>query len=324
MSWSAWARRAGAWWIAVVLGSQASGCYAEATGDTTNDDDGDGSSSNPTTAPTTSMGTTSASADTTTSGTETVDPSDTLDDSSSTTGESSTTDEGSTTDGVDCSLPIGMTWDDDFERPDANDLGNCWVEKSPAVWQVVDSAVSSEGEGATAYFDHIVWREDLITRNVEIKLEIRFRSSDLRNEPHPMARMTEASLQPGAFYHGYALIPHATDGVEPMQLCLMRFDGGPGIGEQRCENLVEPLELGPTRYRLVLNVEGPGPVYIDGRLDVLREGDFDWSPALTLEQWVDSSPDQIHEPGAVGFSGGTIIDVLDNYAIDGMQLHHLF
>lgn len=306
-----------------MVGLLGAGCFAEETADTPDGDDG-GTSTSATTEPTLSASTSSSGPDATSSS-ETVDPSSTLGDSSTSgTGDGSSTDEGSTTDGLDCALPPGMTWDDDFSRPNADDVGNCWIEKSPAVWRLADDEVLSDGEGRSEYFDHIVWRDELSTRNVEIKLEVRFKSDDLRNEPHPMVRMTADSLEPGADYRGYALVPHATDGGEPIQLCLMRFDGVPGIGEQRCENLPEPIELGPTRYRLVLRVEGPGPVLIDGRLDVLRPGDADWNEMLTLPRWEDSSQEQIDEPGAVGFSGGTVVDVLDNFAIEGVQLHHLF
>lgn len=300
--------------LVTSLAVPAMACFSEDTGDAPGDDDG-ASTSAATSASgesMTSIGTSSTGADTTTT--------QTADDSSAGDGATS---EGSTTEGIDCELPPGSTWDEGFDRPDADDLGNCWIEKSPSVWQIVDGEVVSEGEGTTVSADHIVWRDGLRADNVEIKLELRVRSADLRNEPYALARMSDASLEPGSAYHGYALLPRATDGAEPMQLCLMRFDGGIEPGDQRCENLPSPLELGPTRHRLVLQVSGPGPVLVDGRLDVLREGDFDWSPVLTLAQWEDASPDQIATAGAVGFSGGVAIDVLDNFVVEGVQIHNI-
>jgi hypothetical protein len=240
------------------------------------------------------VGSSSSGADSTTSSSaETALPTETLGDSS--TADSSTTD-GTTTGGIDCELAIGMAWDDEFDRADADDLGNCWVEKAPSVWR---------------------------TDNVEVALEFRIRSGDPRNEPQAMARMTDDSLEPGANYHGYALAPQATDGGEPTQLCLMRFDGGPEPGDQRCENLPEPLELGPTRYRLVLRVVDPGPVLVDGSLAVFRPGDVEWSPVLALPQWQDAAPEQIVSAGAAGFSGGSVIEVLDNFVIEYARIHNI-
>lgn len=302
-----------------MLGSQAIGCFSEQTADAPNDDDGNSTDTSPgtSTGSTTSSGGPSSSPDATATSGESVD-------TSSTTTDSTTTDGTTTTGDVDCALPPEIAWDDEFDRPDGDDLGDCWVEKSPSVWQLADGDVVSAGEGKTAAFDHMVWRDDLHATTVEIILEFRIRTGDLRNEPHAFARMTDASLEPGAFYEGYALMPRASDGgSEPMQLCLMRFNGGANASEQRCEDLPTPLELGPTRHRLVLQVAGPGPVLLDGRIDVLHGGDPEWSPLLTLAQWQDESPDQIVTAGAVGFSGGNVIDVLDNFVIEFVRIHHI-
>lgn len=314
MTWSAWVRCSSA---AALLAAQGMGCFSE-EGATASGDDGSVTSMS--TGPTSSAGTSSSGADSlTSSSAETVEPTTTLGDSS--TADSSTTD--STTGGVDCELPSGMAWDDEFDRADGDELGNCWVEKAPPVWRIANGEVASLGTGETAERDHIVWRDGLHADDVEVALEFRIRSSDARNEPQALARMTDASLQPGAYYHGYALSPQATAGGEPTQLCLTRFDGIRDIGEQRCENLPEPLELGPTRYRMVLRVVDPGPVLIDGSLAVLRPGDVEWSPVLTLPQWQDADPEQIVSAGAAGFSGGAVIDVLDNFVIEYARIHHI-
>lgn len=302
--------------IFALLAAQGLGCFSEEGGSSPSDG---GDAASATTGPSTSLGASSTDVasstvgDTTTgSGAETAGPGETLGDASSTAD--------STTEGIDCELPPGAGWDETFDRPDGDELGNCWIEKSPPVWRLANGEVESPGEGTTEPFDHLVWRDGALAANVEIKLEFRIRSGDPRNEPTAMVRMTQESLQPGAPYRGYALAPRAAAVGEPTQLCLMRFDGAADPGEQRCENLPGPLELGPTRYRLVLEIAGPGPVVLDGRIDVLHEGDQDWSPLLALPQWVDSAPDQITGPGAVGFSGGASIDVLDNFVIEGAQI----
>lgn len=318
MTRSAWVRCWGAAGIVALLAAPGMGCFSEDGAASSGDA---GSATTVSTGPTTSVGSSSSGADSTTSSSaETALPTETVGDSS--TADSSTTDS-NTTGGIDCELAIGMAWDDEFDRADADDLGNCWVEKAPSVWRIADGEVTSLGTGATAESDHIVWRNGLHADNVEVALEFRIRSGDPRNEPQAMARMTDDSLEPGANYHGYALAPQATDGGEPTQLCLMRFDGGPEPGDQRCENLPEPLELGPTRYRLVLRVVDPGPVLVDGSLAVFRPGDVEWSPVLALPQWQDAAPEQIVSAGAAGFSGGSVIEVLDNFVIEYARIHNI-
>lgn len=306
MSWAMSVR-----FSATCLIALGGGCFKE-TADDAPMDSGDATSGSA--GASTSAGTSSSGADATAGTTAFEDA------SSDGTMTGDTTDDGTTSAGVDCALPAASSWDEGFDRPDADVLGNCWIEKTPAVWQLVAGEVTSPGVGATMPRDHLVWRDGLVSADVEVKLEFRVRSPDPRNEPHVLARLTDDALQPGGAYHGYALLPRAAKGGTPMQLCMMRFDGAREPGEQRCENLPAPLEIGPTRHRLVLQVTGPGPVLIDGRLDVLHDGDQDWTPLLTLQQWQDTSPDQIVTAGTAGFSGGSVIDVLDNFAIEGVQI----
>lgn len=198
-----------------------------------------------------------------------------------------------------------MNFVDDFERPNSDDIGNCWIEKNPAVWGLGDGEVIYEGGEPTQYFDNMVYR-DVEIRDVSTSIVTRVIDTNDINEPHPMVRIQPASLVMGAEYDAYALVPHLDDGE--MSLCIMRFNGLGYITEQRCD-AVPSLGEGPDGYRLTLDATGENPVELVGVLEELSTGTM-----YTIE-WSDNSTQRITAPRAVGFSGGTINAVLSNYVI---------
>lgn len=284
------------------------GCFKEETVEPGADGEtsATGDPTTSTTAPITTTGsTTSTTDDTTQTSDSSTDPSTTRDPSADSSGDSSST--STTTGDPDCEPDDpAVNFVDDFTRPDSIDLGNCWVEKDPGVWSLIDGDVVYAGDHATEYFDNMVFR-DVSIRDVESSITLRVLTQDNRNEPHPMVRIQPSSFEAGTFYEAYALVPHIDN--EMMSLCLMRFNAQGFIDAQTCE-IVPPLVANDTGYTLTLRATGANPVQVYGRLD-----DLETKSVVATVEWNDASPGRISTAGAVGFSGGTINEVLNNFVI---------
>lgn len=255
-----------------------------------------------TTGPTTTVDTTSDEA--TSLEPTTTSPTTTESDSDPTTDPTTST-ESTGTPGCEPDDPE-MNFADDFERDDSEELGNCWIEKDPQVWSIATGDVVYDGTDVTEYFDHMVYR-DVSILDVESTLTVRFLVADDRNEPHPMVRIQDTSFDNGNPYNGYILTPHLENDV--LSLCIMRFIGAANIDGSLCEPL-DQLEPNSNGYRLTLRASGGNPVQLYGRID-----DLDTKMVMQTVEWNDIDGNRISAPGAVGFSGGTIDAVLENFVI---------
>jgi hypothetical protein len=300
------ALRAGSSLLALVIG----GCFGDAPPPeqgTTTEPTTSSSSTNPTTTDTDSaLGTTTSTTSETTADT-TVDP--TLADSStSTSSESSSSSSGTDTGEV---VPDFF---DDFDRADSQAIGNGWVEKLPSVFSINENMVVAGGNRPQQYFDQVVYQNDVVD-DIELRVEFRIDVANDLNEPHLVARQQEAALVSGSFNHCYILVPQLSQD----RLCLMRFDSAGFIGEDRCTDWPDSDLVVGDWYRLVMTIDGPGPVELTGRLEH-ADGDA-WTEVVAVE-WVDKSPNQIAAPGVWGFSGGTTGAFYNNFVFDNFSAYY--
>lgn len=303
-----------------MLGLVLTGCFGDApatddttTGTTTSSGSTDATTSTTDPTTTTTAGTiTSIGTDTETT---TVDP--TLADSSTTT---TTSEGGSSTSGSDTEGDE-PTFFDDFERDDAQALGNGWVEKLPAVFSIDDGMVAAGSNMPQQYFDQVVYQQDSVVSDIELRVEFRIDVADNSNEPHLVARQQDDALPSGEPNHCYILVPQLNSDMdkEPDRLCLMRFDSTGLIGESRCTDWPNADLVVGEWYRLVMTIEGPGPVEMTGRLEHVADGV--WTELVAVE-WVDNAPNQIAGPGAWGFSGGTTGLFYNNYVFDNFSAYY--
>jgi len=204
---------------------------------------------------------------------------------------------------------------DDFNRPDAPVLGNGWVEKFPGAFQITAGEVVYETGANSLYYNNLFFRPPIEgAADIEIAVDFDIVNFDDNNEPHIVVR-----AQPDTFildnpYNAYILVPRPSLN----DLCIMRFIGAAAYDDARCEAFVEKgelLEAGET-YRLILRVEGGGPVNLVGRLEHRVNGMFE---EILMVNWSDESPAAIVDSGTWGISGGTEGVTLLNYSFDNAR-----
>lgn len=248
-----------------------------------------------TTTSTTTLGTTSSTTTTSTSGpaTSTTGPVT----SSVTTNDDGTTTSGETTSG-ETSSSTGELQEffDPFDRPNSDDIGNGWWEKTPESFSLVNGRVQRTGP-PTEYPNNIVARpEPTPGVNVVVDLEFHVLSTDPElGNPQIHARLQEGDLMEEGQLSGY--IAYVDDAG---RICVLGVREGM-TGVDQCFTPDGPFNEGES-YGLVLTVEGVGPV-------TLALSAFHFDP--TRAEWVeygsgsvtDGSASAITKAGRVGFSG---------------------
>jgi len=254
-------------------------------------DDGDPSEAGP--------GEASGPADTTT--TTAPDPTDGTDASAST----GTTDADSgTTD--DTSTPTCDPFHDDFERPDAPEIGNGWIEKHPLAFELAAGRVDFESD-TWSYPNNVVYRPfDESVLDVEVSIEVVFDVASPPEHPQVHVRVQEDVIDVDGAIHSYVVFIEDDNGIA---LAIARVSPTGGFGAYAEMLLPEPIEVGP-EYRLRGRVLGTDPVVVDGTWE--RLVDDAWV-TITEVQLVDDGDGRIADAGTVGFSGH---GVLDNYTYD--------
>lgn len=199
------------------------------------------------------------------------------------------------------------TFFDDFDRADSQAIGNGWIEKQPTIFSISENEVVAADDLFHPYYEQVVYQDESVS-DIELRVEFRIDSPDPLNEPHLVARAQPEGLEPSAFNRCYILVPQ----LGQDRLCLMRFDPG-GAFTQQCTDWPDSDFVIGDRYRLVMTIEGPGPVEMTGRLEHAA-GDA-WEEVVAVE-WVDNNAMQIDGPGAWGFSGGTSGTYYTNFVFD--------
>jgi hypothetical protein len=235
---------------------------------------------------TTSMGT--GMVDTSTTDPATTDPSSSGTTTSTTTGTGSTTADTATT-----GESNTLLFSDDFDRPDAEDLGNGWVEKTPSTYRIVDGVVVGVDNGPSYY--NAVWYRPMAVAVSDIELTVRFRftvdASTTTPQLHARIQPDVASVGSETAYIGYA--------TSPSDLSVGSVLGGtlsPAIEAP----INPPLETG-VWYRLRLRVTGAGPVQLYTAVEE-DDGQGGWTIRGEVSG-SDNSTDAITTPGTYGVSG---------------------
>ncbi|MBX3190756.1 MAG: hypothetical protein KF819_27410 [Labilithrix sp.] len=206
--------------------------------------------------------------------------------------------------GLDASFdgPDAKVFFDDFERPNADPLGNGWIERFTGAFNLVGGTAAKQ-TSINNYRDNIVYRpqsEDLL--DVEVVAEIRF-SPVPENMPMLWARAQNISANRVDGYHVYldccAYHFHIARHVGSVSTEIAAFDTPPLVANQT--------------YRWTLRVTGTTSTAIYSRF----EGRNDSGAWVILGQtgYVDFEADRIVTPGSVGFSG----DVESGYAFDNFS-----
>ncbi|MDH4055272.1 MAG: hypothetical protein OEV58_07830 [Gammaproteobacteria bacterium] len=183
---------------------------------------------------------------------------------------------------------------DGFDRPNAADLGNGWIEKNPQTFQIATNSVSKQAVG-TGYRDNVVYRpaaENLI--DVEASIEFRLTSAS-PGYPQILTRIQTGSVAASNSLTGYILyINNSTSQAI--------------LGRQTSTNFVTALAtiaLTPSlttsdTYRLRLRSTGTNPVQLSANIE--RRDGTTWT-VIGQAVTSDSSTARISTAGSVGFSG---------------------
>ncbi len=183
-------------------------------------------------------------------------------------------------------------WSDAFDRPDADAIGNDWIEKRPTTWAIAGARVVAEGDPLN-YEDNIVYRpeeEDLL--DLSVSIEFLVLAADENNHAQVHLRLQHEDLEEPLSVTGYILY------VNDPYLSITRQIAG-AFDDQWNAELTRPVVPGE-RYRLTFSAVGEDPVQLLGLLEI--ETDAGWETHTEVSH-DDTDPDRIATPGTMGFSG---------------------
>lgn len=207
---------------------------------------------------------------------------------------------------INASTPGNPQFVDDFNRSDSSNVGNGWIEKSPAAFALNAGAVEKAQVGSS-YWDNIVFRpasENL--QDVEASVEFRLANLSPRY-PQIFARVQTATALTGGYLDAYILYvsDSATDAV------LGRQDGSNFVTSLASIGIAPALNT-TDNFRLRLSVTGTDPVNIVASIDRFNGTGWD---VIGQAPVADSAPQRITSAGSVGFGGSSAEDqyTYDNF-----------
>lgn len=234
---------------------------------------------------------TTAVADTSTSGVTTTEGGDPS--SSDTVAPESSGDPGSTSTTGD----PPMSFFDDFERADADALGNGWIERTSGSFQLLGGQVVLGTTNGLTFEENVCHRpieESLL--DVEATIEITFFSDDYAG--FPQLHLRSQAEDDENLVTAYVIYIDTTEPGVPPALDIVRIVDG-AFGDLSQTELV-PFPGADFRYRLRARSVGTDPVVTEAWLE--REIDGAWE-VLNETSLVDANELRIVEPGVVAFSG---------------------
>lgn len=197
----------------------------------------------------------------------------------------------------------GLTFLDDFERPDAAAIGNGWWEKTPAAFRLQGGRVARVDVDSN-YSNNLVLRpEDEAPRDVELVLTIHPLIVSPFGNPQIHARVQPDDVEVADSVTCYLLYVDDSD-----LLHISRQEAGQFAGEAT-QPLAEPLDLGSV-YRLRMRIEGEDPVSVDGYLERAIAREPGWA-VHTEVHLVDDSPSRILTAGRLGFSANRELEYFE-------------
>ena len=208
---------------------------------------------------------------------------------------------------IDASSPSNPQFVDDFNRSDSSNVGNGWVEKSPAAFSLNAGAVEKAQVGSS-YWNNIVFRpasENL--QNVEASVEFTLNALPPRY-PQIFTRVQTATALTADYLDAYILYisNSATDAV------LGRQEGS-NFATTLASIAIAPGLNTTDTFRLRLSASGTNPVNLDAYVERFNGGGWD---VIGQASVADSSPQRITGAGSVGFGGSNQEDeyIYDNFA----------
>lgn len=183
---------------------------------------------------------------------------------------------------------------DDFDRADAPDLGNGWIEKNPAAFSVSAAQAAKLGVG-TGYRDNIAYRpavEDLL--DVEASVELRLLANP-PGYPQILVRVQSATVAAANVLDGYILYVSNNAG----QAVLGRQTGNSFVATLATIGINPALNTADT-FRLRLRAEGTNPVDLEAYVERLNGGSWD---VIGQAFFSDFAANRIGTAGTVGFGG---------------------
>lgn len=258
---------------------------------------GDGGSSSATSSTTsTEPGSATLEPDGTSTGVTPVEPDATSSGPDMSTSSGSSTGSSSSGASEESSTGVNPTFEffDDFERPDSDDVGNGWIEKTPESFAVVDGGIRRVNT-MDSYPENLVYRPEGDWLDGEAALEVTWLNlADDFGSPQCFLRTQLADIQTAGSVTGYLLFINGATG----DLTISRQISA-AFTLQFVEPQTSPVEIGQA-YRLRFRVMGSDPVVLDGYLEQLV-GD-EWT-VHTEVHGVDDTAERLTEPGTFAMGG---------------------
>jgi hypothetical protein len=185
---------------------------------------------------------------------------------------------------------------DDFERADAADVGNGWIEKNPPVFSLQGGEVVRILTNPESYRDNMVYRpasEDVL--DVEISVRVRITSLPPRY-PQIFVRAVSATITTPDSYDGYLLY---VVGTVTDRVVLGRQRGGVFVVTLATINLSESFNT-TDPFRLTLRAQGTDPVQLAARVERFDGASWIVIGEANVE---DAAAERIAGAGTVGFAG---------------------
>lgn len=203
--------------------------------------------------------------------------------------------------------PGQAQFDDDFERPNGDALGNGWIEKSPSAF-ALENGRARKMPLTVGYRDSIVYRpanEALL--NSEVRAELRFLNGSI-GYPQLFSRVQSATAGLVGQLDAYILYVDNS----PTRVILGRQNGSAFVTALATLNLSAPLNTMDT-FRLRLRTVGTTTVQLEAFVE--RLDGVSWT-VIGQATASDTSAQRIANAGVAGF-GGYVEDFYsyDNFAV---------
>lgn len=216
-----------------------------------------------------------------------------------TTGAGSTTSsaDGTTTDATGSSSSGGQAplydFFDDFERPDAEDVGNGWVEKTPDSFALIDGGIRRVTTTGP-YPRNLVYRPDEAWTDAETTLELSWLdTSETYGSPQCGLRIQLEDIDDPNSLTGYLLYVESS-----AELTITRQIAGV-FTQQYSTDLSSEVTEGQL-YRLRFRAVGTDPVVLDGYLEQWTGGAWELH---TEVHGMDEGMDRVDSPGTLAVGG---------------------
>jgi hypothetical protein len=204
------------------------------------------------------------------------------------------------------SVSSAQVFNDNFDRPNAADLGNGWIEKNPPAFSINGNRVA-KGATAEAFADNLTYRQTSESiLDGEASVELRFDSMP-PGYPQLFVRGQASTIgQPGNF-DGYLLFVDNN----PELALLDRIENGAFIQLAQIP-IYPPLNV-TDNYRLRLRATGTDPVGLEANVERLVGSAWEVVGQAAI---ADNADTRIRESGTVGFTG--FVEG-DTYTFDNFQ-----